>query len=125
MTRLEVSAGYRQPRMRIVAHKPTGQSISAITLLHIAVFLVDATCALHVTCSGIRDRATRWTALPLGAVAGEGMALVLNRARCPLTVVVGDLGGARRSATIRPNSPTPSTTSCGRRGRRTRGQSSR
>lgn len=86
------SAAYRRLRPWIVSHGLAARTILAIKALHTMVFAVLMGFVLLVTVAGIRDRFTRRTGLALLTVVGEALIVVLNRGRCPLTVVVEDLG---------------------------------
>ncbi len=96
-TRVLRSAAYRRLRPVIVAHGLENQTITAIKLLHTTVFAGLMGLVLLITASGIRNRFTRRTGLALLTIVGEGSVLALNKGRCPLTVVVEDLGAEHGS----------------------------
>ncbi len=79
-------------RSWIVAHRLVAQAITTIKVGHTAIFLILLGCVLHVTYAGVRDRGSRKTAASLVAIVGEVVILGLNGRRCPLTVMVEDLG---------------------------------
>lgn len=91
------SAAYRRLRPWIIRHGLGNQTIVAIKLFHTAIFFVLMSFVLNVAYSGVRNRFTRRTALSLAAVVAEGFVVTLNRGRCPLTVVVEDLGAEHGS----------------------------
>lgn len=76
----------------IVAHRLVPQAITTIKVGHTLIFLLLLGCVLDVTFAGVRDRASRRTTASLVAIAAEGVILTLNGRRCPLTVMVEDLG---------------------------------
>jgi hypothetical protein len=88
---------YQALRRRVVAGQFEHAVIVTIKLAHTVVFLVIMGFVLQATLSGIRDRLSRWTAVSAAVVVGEGLVLGLNGGRCPLTVVVEDLGDAHGS----------------------------
>ena len=91
------SRAYRRLRAWIVSRGLSQTTIFAIRLLHTAIFAQLMGFVLVVTASGLRNRFTRWTRLALLGVAGEAAVVLLNRGRCPLTVVVEDLGAEHGS----------------------------
>jgi hypothetical protein len=92
-----VNNGYSGLWTWIIAQGITHQAIPVIKLIHTAIFLVMTSSVLYVTYSGIRNRVNQWTMVSLLVIAGEGIVLTLNQGRCPLTVLVEDLGGERGS----------------------------
>jgi hypothetical protein len=89
--------GYQALRKRIVRHQFEQPVIVTIKLVHTAIFIVIMGFVLHAMLSGMRDRISWWTAVSTGVVIAEGMVLGLNGGRCPLTVVVEDLGDTQGS----------------------------
>ena len=67
-------------------------AIVGIKLVHSAIFLGMSASIWHIFLAGIRNRPSRWTAAALVAAIAEVAVFVVNRGRCPLTVVVEDLG---------------------------------
>jgi hypothetical protein len=68
------------------------RAIAAIKLVHFAIFLLNSAAILHVFMAGIRDRPSRWTGAALAVALTEVAVFVANRGRCPLTVLVENLG---------------------------------
>ena len=68
-----------------------------IKVVHTMVFVVISACLVYVLYCGI-TRTYDWTLLlALGAILTNGLALLLNRMRCPLTTLArryGDENGA-------------------------------
>jgi hypothetical protein len=88
---------YQSMRKRIVSRHLEQPVITAIKLIHTAIFVVIMGFILHFTYSGIRNRVNRWSAVTLAIVAGEGIVLGVNGGRCPLTLAVEDLGSEHGS----------------------------
>jgi hypothetical protein len=65
-----------------------------IKLVHTAIFAALGACVLYVLASGLIDRITPWTWVAIAAIVVEGMVLVANGGRCPLTAVAERLGAA-------------------------------
>lgn len=84
--------GHQWLQSWVVAHRLVPQAITTIKAGHTVIFLILLGCVLHVTYAGVRDRVTRGTTASLVAIAGEAVILSLNGRRCPLTVMVEDLG---------------------------------
>jgi len=91
------SALYRRLRPWIIAHRLERQTIAAVKLVHTAIFTVLMSFVVYVSYSGLRNRFSRVTRLSLGAVVIEGIVVTLNQGRCPLTIVVEDLGAEHGS----------------------------
>jgi len=91
------SGVYRRLRAWIVAHGLSDETIAGIRIVHTAIFAQLMGLVVLVTWSGLRNRFTRREALALLGVAGEAGAVLLNQGRCPLTVMVEDLGAERGS----------------------------
>ena len=70
----------------------TGATINAIKVVHSLIFLSMAASILYTLYSGLTGRITRLTMMAIGAVSVEGLVLLLNNMRCPLTDLVEDLG---------------------------------
>ncbi|MCK5432563.1 MAG: hypothetical protein KAJ03_07450 [Gammaproteobacteria bacterium] len=56
-----------------------------IKFLHTLIFVVLCVSVLYALYSGITNRLNFWTAVALGLIAVEGIVLILNGWRCPLT----------------------------------------
>lgn len=68
-----------------------------IKLVHTAIFAVLGTCVLYVLASGVVDHITLWTWWAIAAIVVEGIVLLMNGGRCPLTAVAEQLGAANGS----------------------------
>lgn len=86
------SAIYRRLRSGIVAHRRERQTIHVIKRIHTVIFALMISSVLHLSYAGLRDRFTRATYVSLGAIIVEVLAMTTNQGRCPLTIVVEDLG---------------------------------
>ena len=91
------SALYCRLRPWIIANRLERQTIAAVKLVHTAIFTVLMSFVVYVSYSGLRNRFTRVTSVSLGAVVIEGIVVTLNQGRCPLTIVVEDLGAEHGS----------------------------
>jgi hypothetical protein len=85
-------ATYQVVREWVNAKGLASPVIAGIKLVHTAIFVVIMSFIVHFAYSGIRNRASRWTLATLGLAVGEGIVLGVNGGRCPLAVVVEDLG---------------------------------
>lgn len=63
-----------------------------IKLAHTLIFLAMSACVIYMLYSGIMRRLTRWTAIALLLTIVEGVVLILNDWRCPLTALAERLG---------------------------------
>jgi hypothetical protein len=90
--RLTEQKSYRRLRAWIVANRLESPFMTAIRAVHTAVFAVIMGLIVHFTYSAIRDRVSWWGSITFGLIVGEGVVLGVNGGRCPLTVVVEDLG---------------------------------
>ena len=70
----------------------SGAVISTIKGLHTGVFALIMGFIVFFAYSGIRGRVSRWTLITLILTVVEALVLMVNRGRCPLTIVVEDLG---------------------------------
>jgi hypothetical protein len=75
----------------------TSITIAVIKGAHSLIFLSMAASILYTLYSGVMNRISRLTVISIGAVMGEGLMLLLNNMRCPLTDVVEDLGSTHGS----------------------------
>jgi hypothetical protein len=77
------------------ATRDSGNDLALIRLVkatHTVIFLVLLACVVEITVACFLDRFGRRSRIALGAVVIEGAIFGLNRRRCPLTVLVEDLG---------------------------------
>jgi len=72
-------------------------TIAVIKGAHSLIFLSMAASILYTLYSGVMNRISRLTVISIGAVMAEGLVLLLNNMRCPLTDVVEDLGSTHGS----------------------------
>lgn len=86
------SAVYGQLNDWIVARNLERAAIAVIKAIHTVIFLLIMSFIVHFAWSGLRNRLTPWTVATFALVVGEGIVLGVNGGRCPLTVVVEDLG---------------------------------
>jgi hypothetical protein len=86
-------------RSRIVAHRIESPIIVAVKSLHTLIFLSLLGCVLHVTYSGIRGRITHGTRIAMAAVSAEALIFGWSGRRCPLTIMVEDLGAEHGQVT--------------------------
>jgi hypothetical protein len=66
--------------------------ITAIKTLHTAIFALIMGFIVHFAYMGLRGRPSRWMVITFSLTIIEGLVLMVNRGRCPLTIVVEDLG---------------------------------
>jgi hypothetical protein len=88
---------YLRARPWIVDHRLERQTIVAVKLIHTVIFGIMMGFVLFVTYSGLRNRFTRATGVSLAAVVVEAIVVTTNQGRCPLTIVVEDLGATHGS----------------------------
>jgi hypothetical protein len=67
-------------------------SVLHVKLVHTAIFVVLSFCVLYVLASGLGGDITPWTWCAMAAIVVEGIVLLLNGGRCPLTDVAERLG---------------------------------
>jgi hypothetical protein len=72
-------------------------TIFHIKLVHTAIFAVLAACVLYVLASGMADHITPWTWWAIAAIIVEGIVLLVNGGRCPLTAMAERRGAASGS----------------------------
>jgi hypothetical protein len=85
--------------VQAIARAPT-RSVLAVTTVksvHSLIFLAEAFCALYVLYSGLADRASALTKLSIAVMVGEGLVLLSNGGRCPLTDLAEELGSEHGS----------------------------
>jgi hypothetical protein len=68
-----------------------------IKLVHTAIFAVLAACVLYVLASGAADQITPWTWYAMAAIVVEGIVLLANGGKCPLTALAERRGAASGS----------------------------
>lgn len=66
--------------------------ITVVKLVHSLIFLVNSAAVLLVFVCGVTGLDSRWTRLALSAALLEVLVFVVNRGRCPLTLLVERLG---------------------------------
>jgi hypothetical protein len=93
------SAAYARLRSRIIAHDFESPTIVAVKSLHTLVFLSLLSAVLHITFSGVRGRITHRTRISMAAVSAEALVFGLSGRRCPLTIMVEDLGAEHGQVT--------------------------
>jgi hypothetical protein len=71
--------------------QPTA-AIVVIKSVHSLIFLGMAASILYTLYSGLTNRISRLTGVSIAAVVGEGLVLLMNNMRCPLTDMVEGLG---------------------------------
>ena len=67
-------------------------TVLRVKLVHTAIFALLSACVLYVLASGVVDRITPWTWLAMAAIVVEGIVLLANGGKCPLTAVAERLG---------------------------------
>ncbi len=72
-------------------------SIAMIKAIHSLIFLSMAASILYTLYSGVTGRISRLSGASIAAVLGEGLVLLLNNMRCPLTDLVEELGSEHGS----------------------------
>jgi len=65
-----------------------------VKLVHTAIFVVLSACVLQVLASGLAGQISVWTWCAVGAIVVEGVVLLANGGKCPLTAVAERLGAA-------------------------------
>jgi hypothetical protein len=83
---------YRPVRAWIQEHDLAHLVIAAIKALHTAIFALIMGFIVHFAYTGLRGRASRLMMITFSLTIIEGLVLMVNRGRCPLTIVVEDLG---------------------------------
>jgi hypothetical protein len=68
-----------------------------IKLIHTVIFFVMTASILYLLYSGVMNRGTRWTVLAVILIFVEGIALLLNDWKCPLTTWAENLGAVNGS----------------------------
>src|SRR5262245_10608977 len=72
----------------------TNWLITAVKIVHSAIFLTNAVAIGHIFVAGLSGRPFRWTGPALAVALTESAVFAANRFRCPLTEVVKALTGA-------------------------------
>ena len=70
-----------------------------IKLFHSVIFLGLSASTLYLLYSAIANRVTKWTKVAQISILMEGLILVLNNWRCPLTSLAEELGDQDGSVT--------------------------
>ena len=70
-----------------------------IKLVHTAIFFIMTTCVIVLFYTGIMNRLSGWTIIALVLVFIEGIVLILNKWKCPLTIWAEKLGAENGSVT--------------------------
>jgi hypothetical protein len=70
-----------------------------VKLIHTVIFFVMSTCVIYLLYTGITDRFSGWTTVAFALVFVEGIVLVFNKWRCPLTIWAENLGAEDGSVT--------------------------
>ena len=78
---------------------PTFNKIFFIKLVHSIIFFFMSACLVYILYAGI-TRTYNWALLSaLLAIASNGLALLFNRGRCPLTTMAEKAGAEKGSVT--------------------------
>jgi hypothetical protein len=85
-----VQAIFRSPDRSALA-------VTVVKSVHGLIFLAEAYCALYVLYSGLSDRVSALTKLSMAVMVGEGLVLLSNGGRCPLTDLAEELGSEHGS----------------------------
>jgi hypothetical protein len=72
-------------------------AIAAVKAVHSVIFLGMAACVLDTLYAGITGRVSALTAISIAVILVEGVILLLNHGRCPLTDLVEHLGSEHGS----------------------------
>lgn len=88
---------YMPVRGWVVRNNLSGTVISTIKGLHTGVFALIMGFIVFFAYSGVRGQVSQWTLITLILTVIEALVLMVNRGRCPLTVVVEDLGAEHGS----------------------------
>jgi hypothetical protein len=83
---------YRPVRNWIHQHDLSHAVIRSIKGLHTAIFALIMGFIAYFAYSGLRGNVSRWMFVTLALTVAEALVLMINRGRCPLTIVVEDLG---------------------------------
>lgn len=84
--------------LRKIANPPE-RTLFAIKAVHTAIFFYMSASVFYILYSGIKNRVTTATKLAVLSVLFEGVALLVNDGRCPLTTLAEDLGTEKGSVT--------------------------
>jgi hypothetical protein len=68
------------------------RAIFAIKFVHSAIFLLNSAAILHIFVAGVGNRPSQWTPIAMAVAFTEVAVFVVNRGRCPLTILVESLG---------------------------------
>jgi len=71
-----------------------GLLVTAVKVVHSAIFLANAVAIAHIFLAGLRGRPSRWTGPALAVALSESAVFAANGFRCPLTQVVKAQTGA-------------------------------
>jgi hypothetical protein len=70
-----------------------------VKFVHSFFFFLMTVCILYVLYSGLFNRVNVLTWIAIVLVIGEGLALAINRGRCPLTTLAENMGAEDGSVT--------------------------
>jgi hypothetical protein len=83
---------YEPVRSWIHEHNLANAVIRSIKGLHTAIFALIMGFIVYFAYSGLRGQVSRWMVVTVVLTLAEALVLMVNRGRCPLTIVVEDLG---------------------------------
>jgi hypothetical protein len=72
-------------------------AIVVVKSVHSVIFLGMAACVFHTLYAGLTGRVSALTMISIAVILGEGLVLLVNRGRCPLTDLVESLGSPHGS----------------------------
>ncbi len=78
---------------------PSERALFSIKAVHTAIFIYMSASVFYILYSGLKNRVTTATKLAVLSVLLEGVALLVNDGRCPLTTLAEDLGAEKGSVT--------------------------
>lgn len=85
-------AWYQPVRQWIQERGLAHSIIRSIKVLHTAIFGLIMGFIVYFAYSGVRGHLSRWMLVTLALTLVEALVLMVNRGRCPLTIVIEDLG---------------------------------
>ena len=85
--KLYISRCYDYMQKHSAKHKTVSDAtkLTIIRLIHTVIWLVFAVAILYVLYAGVFDRVNRMVWFCIGIVLIEGIVLLINKGRCPLT----------------------------------------
>jgi len=65
------------------------KKLISIKLIHTIIWFIFASAIIYVGYAGVFNKINRWVWICIGAVIFEGIVLLMNKGKCPLTSIAG------------------------------------